>query len=126
VHRLPGRSKPGTVPLSIGQGKPTGGVGTAEPTLHRLVTHFPATAPIPCQANSRSAALALHVPLLTRLVAPHMTCEPPAADADRAAGVQVTRLCARREPAAQGDVARGARVRACLCPPGGLLLGAFG
>ena len=55
MHRLPGRSKPGTVPLSIGQGKPTGGVGTAEPTLHRLVTHFPATAPIPFQTRGLTA-----------------------------------------------------------------------
>jgi len=55
LHRLPHGSKPGTVPLSIGQGKPTGGVGTAEPTLHRLVTHFPATAPIPFQTRGLTA-----------------------------------------------------------------------
>ena len=55
MHRLPHRSRPGTVPLSIGQGKPTGGVGAVEPTLHRLATHFPAAAPIPLQTRGLTA-----------------------------------------------------------------------
>ena len=37
------------------------------------MAYFPATAPMPLRAKSRSSSLALRVPLLTRLFAPHTT-----------------------------------------------------